>query len=323
MILKYAKWIIVSVILLNIVLFLYNSDIQGIRANLSAVGLSFLYIILVTFVAQIFGTLSWRSTLPKSTSISFKDLFLIRYIGEHIGLINPANFVGGDAFKAYQLEKKGISYNIGISSLVVARMVMIYVQVIVYIVAAIWYLSYTVNEKSLLLQSIWVSIGFVAISAVIAVLSDKIFRFRIFKFEKLIENIRAIRTAIKYYLKHQRGRLVMSIFWAVVNFLIGALEIWLICLFIGVDISYLESLVIDQGALFFKSFAAFIPGQVGVEEYINKLMLGIIGVSSLSVWVSVSILRRARQLFWLLLGVLTYYVFMKSPKWTSMKIEKI
>ena len=167
MVVKYGKWAIVMIVLVSFGIFIQNSDWDGIKDNLSNVGLNFFYIILVTFLAQIFGTLSWRSTLPIQYKVSFKDLFLIRYIGEHIGLINPANFVGGDAFKAYQLEKRGLSYKDSISSLVVARMVMIYIQVIVFLIAAIIYLFYSQNELSLLVKSIIVSEVFIVISAII------------------------------------------------------------------------------------------------------------------------------------------------------------
>ena len=310
MIIKYVKWLSVIVILFSLGVFLYNSDIQAIAHNVTLVGFNFCYLILVTFIAQIFGTLSWRSTLPQNMQVSFKDLFLIRFIGEHIGLINPANFVGGDAFKAYELEKRGVDYKEGISSLVVARTIMIYVQVGVYIVAALIYLYFILNEASLLIKSILISIGFILISLAVFIGSSRFFESRLLKNKGLVKSINSVRSAIKSYYQNQGGRLFMSIFWAVINFLVGAIEMWLICHFIGVNITYLEALVIDQGVLFFKSFAAFIPGQIGVEEYTNKIMLAIVGISSMSVWISVSILRRARQIFWILLGVLTYYFLM-------------
>ena len=314
MIVKYGKWIIVVVILASFAMFIYNSDIQGIGVNLNQVGLNFFYLIFVTFLAQIFGTLSWKSTLPQSLDISFKDLFLIRYVGEHIGLINPANFVGGDAFKAYQFEKRGIDYKVGISSLVVARMVMIYIQVVVYLVAAFIYLFYCQNELSLLVKSMIIALSFIMVSALIVYASNRFFQSKFFQRRGIGDRIQEVRSTIRFYYKNQKERLSMSILWAVINFLIGAIEIWLICYFIGAEVTYLEALLIDQGSLFFKSFAAFIPGQLGVEEYTNKLMLTIVGISSVSVWISVSILRRARQMFWLLLGALTYYFFLSKDE---------
>jgi len=47
-----------------------------------------------------------------------------------------------------------------------------------------------------------------------------------------------------------------------------------------------------------KSAVWFIPGQLGAEEIINKFVLYLIGISSLNFWLSVSILRRVRLLFW-------------------------
>ena len=309
--LKILKWLIVAIILISLSWFVYSSDWNAIRANIQHVGFNFFWIILITFLAQVFGTLSWQCTLPKDVKVAYKDLFLIRYIGEHLGLVNPANFVGGDAFKAYHLEKHGVQYSDSISSLLVSRMIMIYVQVLVFLGAALYYWVVKMESSEALIMSIVLSILFLVALFVAALFSDKVFSLPWIQNWGLKEKALSVRDNLRDYFKYEKKRFAMAHFWGVVNFLIGALEIWLICSFIGVEISYLEALLIDQGVLFLKSFAAFVPGQVGVEEYINKLMLGIIGVTSTTVWISVSLFRRTRQLFWLLLGIPVYYFIMR------------
>ena len=311
---KILKWAFVIIIVISLCGFLYQSDFGAIMSNLSDVGFDFVWLILVTFLAQIFGTLSWIYTLPQTSSVSYKKLFLIRYIGEHIGLINPANFVGGDAFKAYMLEKDGIPYDSGISSLLVSRFIMIYVQVVIFLLAALLYLLSVGSGTSFLVQVIGISIVFLAVTLGLLFLSDRILNRNVFNKKGISKNIRNIRAKVWNYYKNDGRRFLMSIFWSAINFLVGAIEIWLICHFIGLEITYLEALLIDQGVLFLKSFAAFIPGQIGVEEYTNKIMLNIIGITSMSLWLSVSILRRARQVFWILLAVVLYYLILDNRK---------
>jgi hypothetical protein len=74
----------------------------------------------------------------------------------------------------------------------------------------------------------------------------------------------------------------------------------------------LQALTVDMGVVLFKSAGAFIPGQLGIEEYGNKIMLLVIGVPGAGIWITASILRRARQLFWILFGVVLYFVFFKK-----------
>ena len=57
---------------------------------------------------------------------------------------------------------------------------------------------------------------------------------------------------------------------------------------------------------------AIVPGQLGVEEYANKIMLETVGIVNNEVWVVVSILRRARQLFWVVIAGIFYLIMGKN-----------
>jgi len=82
----------------------------------------------------------------------------------------------------------------------------------------------------------------------------------------------------------------------------GAVEIYVLLYFLNIKITLLGAILVEVGITCIKSMGAFIPGQIGVEEYGNKLMLGLIGISTGSVWVTISILRRTRQVIWLMIG---------------------
>ncbi len=69
-------------------------------------------------------------------------------------------------------------------------------------------------------------------------------------------------------------------------------------------------IVIYLGVVFFKAAGAFIPGQIGAEEYGNKMMLLAIGIPDAEIWIS--ILRRARQLVWIAFGIVVYFLLAKQ-----------
>jgi len=57
-----------------------------------------------------------------------------------------------------------------------------------------------------------------------------------------------------------------------------------------------------------------VPGQVGIEEFANKVMLVSIGLADDQIWIIVSVLRRARQLFWVVFALGIYTVYYKRFK---------
>ena len=63
-----------------------------------------------------------------------------------------------------------------------------------------------------------------------------------------------------------------------------------------------------MGVILFKTIGSVVPGQLGIEEYGNKVMLDAIGIKSNEVWLVVSLMRRARQLFWVLVAGIFWLV---------------
>ena len=76
----------------------------------------------------------------------------------------------------------------------------------------------------------------------------------------------------------------------------------------------LDALLVDQGVLVLKSSGAFIPGQLGVVEVANKIMLSIVGIKATGLWVASSIVRRSRQLFWIIVSAMLYMVINQVNK---------
>ena len=312
-----AKISLVVVLLLSIGLFIAQTDFSEVYLSLNRIGWRFIFIILVTFVAFAMGTLSWRYTLPKSSDhIPFAQLFGIRLMGESLGLVNPANVLGGDSFKAYLLKKEGVAYERSISSLIVSRLIMMFSQIGMFIIAAILFLIF-IDTNSLLLKILsWTIFGLIVVLALIMI-AFKLMKVagaehkstsRFYKYN-LSKRISSVFYQVRDFYTGDKKRFYQSIFWSMMNWLIGSLEILLIFYFVGVPISMLDALLVDQGVLVLKSLGAFIPGQIGVEEYANKVMLAFVGLTSASLWITVSILRRSRQIFWITLSMVLYFVY--------------
>jgi uncharacterized protein (TIRG00374 family) len=133
--------------------------------------------------------------------------------------------------------------------------------------------------------------------------------------DKILLSIREINQEAHLFFTDNQGKFILAFILSVIHWILGAAEFYLILRVLGLDISVVNAVAIEMGVILFKTVGAIVPGQVGVEEYANKIMLEAVGIAGNEVWLVVSIMRRARQLFWVgVAGI--FYVFMrrKSPQ---------
>jgi hypothetical protein len=79
----------------------------------------------------------------------------------------------------------------------------------------------------------------------------------------------------------------------------GALEFFIVLRMLSVPVVFPDAVAVEMGVIFFKTVGAVVPGQLGIEEYGNKVMLDTIGVHGNEIWLVITLMRRSRQLFWL------------------------
>lgn len=323
---KYFKIIIVASILVSFALFVKGIEFESIVAGLRQVGYKFIFLIATTFLAYYAATIGWKYCLSKRNHIvSDNRLFLIRHLGETLALINPGSIVGGDALKFYLLKQKGAEPTNVLSSLVISRILMIITQLLMFIVAAVFFLP---RQGFLqLTQGLGkpLLIGLCSISALVLLIvvlrkllagkgiipvSAKLNE----RLKRWAEKLASIRRSFLKFVVHERKAMVMATLWFLLHWFFGAFEFYLILKFMNIPCTVGQAIFLDMGVIFFKAAGAFVPAQIGVEEYGNKVMLEMIGVQGGEVWITVSVLRRARQVFWLLMGLAIYVVVQKKWK---------
>ncbi|RKO72677.1 TIGR00374 family protein [Sphingobacterium puteale] len=312
---RLIKAVFLMLILISMVIFLTHSDLSALKRELSTIGYRFIIIVLTTFVAYFFGTLAWWVCLGASKKkINLIELFAVRQIGETVGLFNPTSIIGGDLLKAQLLTRYDIPLQQGLNAVTISRITAILSQLNLFLLAMIW-LMFSPLKKEVIRST-----G-PAVYAVCAIL----ILFVIFIFYWLISSkappAQVVDTSLLLKAKNQIQKLLWStkdfyqqqnkVFWYsyllfALHWLIGSLEFYLILKFMTVDVKLIHGLILDMSVIIFKSAGAFIPGQLGVEEISNKILLSMIGISGGSIWLSVSLLRRGRQLLWTAIGVIFY-----------------
>ena len=285
-------------IVASLLVFIQATDLKKAASLISQIGYRFYLLLVITFIAYLLGTLSWKYTFGVAArNVSLSQLFLVRHVGETAAWFNPTSVIGGDALKGMLLAKYQIDKKIVVSSLLLSRIIMIATQVVL-LLATTTYVLIVMPETYISRLSLVRTGGmpFLAIR------------------QNAWYKLKEVGADLKTMLNTHRKLLIISCGFAMLHWIIGSLEFFFILKFLGVKVSMMQALLVDLGVIVFKAAGAFIPGQLGIEEYGNKIMLLVIGIPGAEIWVSASILRRARQLVWAAFGILVYFLMFYKVK---------
>lgn len=297
---KILIYVITLCLLASLLIFISTTDLHEVFDAIRGVGFKFILLLMITFIAYVFGTISWQFALGTDfKNVSIFKLFLIRHIGETVSLFNPASIIGGDAVKGIMLADYHISRKSVVFSVFLSRVILVITQVLLLIIAI----------AALMAQNPAIGTAGVSGSRSSGILPLLLVRWRVLKFK-----LKGLWTELPEVLKENKNMLAISCVFALLHWIFGSLEFYFILKFLGVKATVSQALLVDMGVVLFKAAGAFIPGQLGVEEYGNKVMLLAIGVGGADVWVTASILRRARQLVWVGFGILIYFLMFHKRK---------
>lgn len=320
------KILLLIIVLIFIGQFIWYTDFEQIGGYLKKMPFTFLGIIGLSFFAYLAATISWRLCLGEdSDKTTIGELFMMRHVGEMLSVFNPTSVVAGETLKAHYLGKRGISMQHSISSILMSRILIILSAFLLMLLSSLYLIVMTYGaDQHLVFVVLGVAVlaGFGYLLARFLLHSKLYFSRTIsglqrrlgqkYISDKLCTSVEEInRTAYIFY-NHNRSKFTFAFLLSIFHWILGAAEFFLILKVLGFEISLLNALAIEMGVILFKTVGAIVPGQIGVEEYANKIMLGIIGIASNEVWLVVSIMRRARQLFWVGVAAVFYWIIRKT-----------
>lgn len=322
--------------ILLIAWFVKQSDPVVIWSQLKQININFVYLILVTFIAYFMVSIAWKqSFLKKPSNISITQFFIIRLIGESLAQINPTNVIAGETLKAVILKKMGVPYKDSIVSLTISRFLIILSGVSMILIGIVIFFDYldVLGSKGSII---------IIIAGIFALLLSLLYLFHtgkgIFilpiyilnkffqgsnKISSIIGKLTEIDSELIEFYRTKKLNFLSAFTLSFLHRVAGAMEFYVILYFLGIDISILACIAVEVGVAAFKSLGSFVPGQIGFEEYGNKMMLEFVNVSGSEVWITVSILKRARQLFWIAAGIIAFYFIMKTSNNFTTKTREI
>ncbi|OHD70388.1 MAG: hypothetical protein A2W19_16450 [Spirochaetes bacterium RBG_16_49_21] len=308
--------------------FVSRSNLTAIGDQLKLINVNFIFLIAATFTGYLMVTIAWRLSFYKYPGhVSLPLLFIIRQIGESLAQINPTNVIAGEALKAVLLKKQKIPYKDSIVSFTISRF-LVYFSAVTLIMIGIYVffdqLKFDVDPVSLaavasIIFSLFVLFiyrlgrGKGVLSTPAGLLAHLARRFpHSMRLQNVAGRMREIDDELIDFYKNKKINFIAAYLLSFSSWLFGAMEFFLILNFLGFGVTFLSCVAVEVGIMIFKGVGAFIPGQIGIEEYANKMMLEFIHVPDGNIWITVSIVRRARQLFWIGIGFIAFLLVIRK-----------
>ena len=278
----------------------------------------------VMYVLEAYG---WKIVLgPAAERISFGKILSIRTAGEVVNMTTPTAYIGGEPLKAYLLQRHHIPMVEGLASVVIAKTIMTIAQVLFILIGialAFWTLGTAGSSLQMtaagLFSAALLSCG---IAAFVLVQRRGLFTWLLETFRRLgfrstfletrAEKLRSLdRTILGFYAHHQ------SAFYAstglyLLGWLAEAVEVFVIISFLGGPTSLLSAIAIGALSVLIKGGTFFIPGSIGAQDGGNLLLLKAFGYSDLT-GMTFALLRRFRELVWILIGLACLAILGKKP----------
>jgi hypothetical protein len=142
-------------------------------------------------------------------------------------------------------------------------------------------------------------------------------RWRIGKrIEDVLHHIQDMDERLVYFYTGASGRFAVSVVLAFANWVLGAVEIYYTLVFLGHPITWADAWIIEAMAQMVRTGTFFIPASIGAQEGIFLLVCGAI-TGSPSLGVAVSVVRRIREIIWILWGFLLGSLLSLKPPLAS------
>ncbi len=321
--LNVLKWLLIIGILGFFIAFLSEVDWVFVCKQLQILHWKFLIIILISGLAYFTASIAWHFSFVNTRySPGFLKLFYFRQVGESLGIITPASILAGDSLKLWMLEKTKIPGKEALTSIIFSRIMLILSMLFLVSIFLTYYLIINNLEIGLIPSiGVFLLVGFLFFTFL---LNKDLWLFKIFYFinrkwknkytSKILRQSYELNSRISEFFYANPIKVGFIFLLSLLHWIIGSLEFYYILTILDLNTTLLQSLNIEIGVTTLKSLGAFIPGQIGVEEYANNVMLNAVGYKIAGLWVVVSIIRRTRQLFWIGLGGIGFLVFKKIYK---------
>lgn len=308
------------------------AEVADLIGDVGALGI--LCVTAIYLLAFLLDSISWQLILT-SLPISFawcRRLFAVRLAGEAFNNIIPAAGFGGEPVKALILKKRyGLGYIDVTASIVMARTINM-IALIAFLILGFIFMSasdkFTEPVKAAAtLGLVLLSVGTVLFfliqrmklsSRLAGRLSTQTWSRGVTGALKVIENMD--QAFVAFYATH-RERLGIALALAFANWVLGAVEIYVVFAMFGHALTWTEAWLIEAMTQMVRSAVFFIPLGIGAQEGTFVLIVGAL-TGNPTLGLASAAVRRIRELLWVILGIGAWAAYPVSAKELAKATDK-
>ena len=252
-------------------------------------------------------TLGWRYAFARDRA-PFHRLLGARLAGEAVNIVTAVGSIGGEAVKAWLL-RRDVSYEESVPAVVIAKTTIVMAQALFLLIGIVLAVVGLGVGSTVLQGMLWLLVvevlavgGFVG--AQVAGLVAR--AGRLLTWFGVMENAAYAETldrALRSYYRTEWRRLTLSLGFHLVGWLLGALEALLILVVLGVPATPLTATVIEALGSGVRFATFLVPASLGPLEAANAAAFNAMGLGA-GVGLAFSFVRRARQVVWIVIGIL-------------------
>jgi uncharacterized protein (TIRG00374 family) len=313
--------LVAGVILLGILI--ATNDPAEIFASITRLSWRLLVVICFPFVlVTTFDTLGWRYAFVRD-AVPFGTLLWARVAGEAFNLTTPTAALGGEAVKAWILRGH-VRLDEGISSVIVAKTTITIGQGLFLLIGIVVAWFSDLRGSPLVSAMLWLLVvEVVALGLFVIAQTRGMFGWGRRALERLelgaggsAETVYRVDRGLAQFYRTEPRRLVLSLLFHLVAWLLGTIEAWLILRFLGVPASLTTATIIEAFGTAVRFAAFMIPGTLGVLEGAYAVTFVALGLPA-PLGVSFGITRRVREIVWAGVGLIAFAVMRMRPRLTS------
>lgn len=290
-------------------------DIGQVFRQTVQVGWGMAIIIGLHCLSFISDAIAWQITLPSVplTRRWLYRLWKVRMVGESFNTVLPAAGLGGEPVKAVLIKRLyGIDYREVIASLILSQTIIVISLVFFLIIGFVFMQRSPELPRSL---DIAAGVGLAGITlAIILIFALQNLRLVSFlgarlkswrlgqKIEAALHHIREVEERLISFYVHHRARFVAALILSFIPWLIGVPEIYYAAEFLGHPISLMNAWIIEAAVQLVRTGLSVVPAGLGAQEGVFLVIVSIL-TGSPTLGASMALVRRARELIWVIWGL--------------------
>lgn len=317
-------YLLLGLVLLGWVLL--QTDLEAVGRGLLQMRWGIVVVLAIYFFEFLLDAAAWGlmvGRVPLDALWVFR-FWKVRMVGEAFNQVTPLATVGGEPVKAQLLKDHyAVPYRDGITSLILAKTAGM-MALLIFLVGGFSFILHSERLPGLYKQVAGYGLAAFTLGLALFFLAQRVrmtsYAWTWIQRRRMGPYLRGVLhklsevddLLVRFYTGH-RKRFVGAISLALLAWLLGLPELYVTMLFLGHPIEFGEIWMIESMAQLVRLGTFFIPGSLGAQEGAFYLVFGAMGMDP-ALGLAVSLVRRFREVIWILWGLALGWVFAFTPK---------